>query len=57
VSNQRQLLFALGSAPVADKLTVLWPSGKSQEFLNLPANREVVLIEGQPGFAEVPRDR
>jgi tetratricopeptide (TPR) repeat protein len=57
VSNERQLIFPLGAAERADKLTVYWPSGQSQDFFDLPANREVILVEGQSTAWEVPVDR
>ena len=57
VSNQRQLIFALGDAQRADKLTVYWPSGQSQEFLDLPANCELLLVEGRPAACVVPIER
>jgi tetratricopeptide (TPR) repeat protein len=45
-SNQRQLVFGLGSADRVDQLTVLWPSGLEQTFADLSGGREWVLIEG-----------
>jgi len=53
-SNERLLLFALGKHETIDKLTVVWPSGGVQGFHGLPANREVVLLEGfsEPVFRE-----
>jgi sugar lactone lactonase YvrE len=38
--------FGLGSATVADKITVRWPSGRVDEFLNVPANQRIVVVEG-----------
>ena len=35
--------FGLGAARAADSLTVVWPDGRSQILLNLPADREVVV--------------
>lgn len=57
VSNERQLIFPLGAAERADKVTVYWPNGQSQDYFDLPANREVILVEGQSTAWEVPVDR
>ena len=40
------LHFGLGSAAVMDKVSVLWPDGKRQEFTEVPANRFWLLEEG-----------
>lgn len=57
VSNERQLIFPLGTAERADKVTVYWPSGQSQDYFDLPANRAVILVEGQANAWEVPLER
>ncbi|QDV19022.1 tetratricopeptide repeat protein [Gimesia panareensis] len=49
-SNQRMLVFGLGSQQQVTELEVNWPSGLKQRFSNLAANQEVHLIEGQPEF-------
>ena len=46
-TNQRQLTFGLGTADRVDKLEITWPSGRTQGFGNLPADREILLIEGR----------
>jgi len=46
-SNQRQLVFGLGTADGVDKLVVRWPTGLVQEFGPLAVNREYLLIEGR----------
>jgi hypothetical protein len=46
-SNQRQLVFGLGQAAQVDALTVVWPGGEQQTFAAQPADRQVLLIEGQ----------
>jgi hypothetical protein len=46
-SNQRQLVFGLGPAAQVDALTVVWPGGEQQTFAAQPADRQVLLIEGQ----------
>ena len=45
-SNQRQLLFGLGSADRVDRVTVRWRSGGKQTFQELPADHEYLFIEG-----------
>lgn len=39
--------FGLGQALRVDTLEVSWPSGKRQQFLDLPANQVVKIVEGQ----------
>ena len=46
-SNERSLVFGLGDAESVQELTVRWPSGASQQFENLPAGSEVVIVEGR----------
>jgi len=55
-SNQKQLVFGLGSAQQVDQLRVTWPSGRQQQFENVPADREYLLVEGDERIHEVPRD-
>jgi hypothetical protein len=38
-----RLHFGLGSATTVDRLSVRWPDGRSSTFLDLPANRQVVI--------------
>src|SRR6185312_5012068 len=47
-SNQRQLVFGLGSNTRVDKLSVRWPSGAEQEFLDLAADQELIFVENSP---------
>ncbi len=46
VSNQRQLVFGLGAAGSVARLSIRWPAGDVQVFEQLPANQEVIIIEG-----------
>jgi tetratricopeptide (TPR) repeat protein len=48
VSNHRQIIFGLGERETIDALTVHWISGRTQQFANLPVDREILLIEGRP---------
>ena len=49
-----QLHLGLGESRNVDRLSLRWPSGKSQEFTDLPANSRVTLIEGREGFRAEP---
>ena len=45
-SNQRQLVFGLGSQTRIDRMTVRWPSGVEQVFnSSVPVNSEITVIE------------
>lgn len=46
-SNQRVLTFGLGNDDIIRKLTVTWPSGRSNEFLNVPVNLSWIMIEDE----------
>ncbi len=47
-SNQRLLVFGLGESSMVDELVVRWPSGVQQSLQAIPADREIVLVEGRP---------
>ena len=53
-SNQRQLVFGLGAAERVEKLTVFWPSGRVQEFADVPIETELILVEGRGQLDRVP---
>lgn len=44
-ANERRLHFGAGTATVADKLVVSWPSGMTQEFTAVPLDRDYILVE------------
>jgi hypothetical protein len=46
-ASERRLLIGLGGADRAERVTVLWPSGRKQEFSNLQGRRWWRLHEGQ----------
>jgi hypothetical protein len=57
-SNDPRVLFGLGGAPAAEKLTVRWPSGQTQTWAGaaLAADRYVRLSEGEAAvLPEGPR--
>jgi hypothetical protein len=51
--NDRRLHFGLGTAEKADRVEVLWPSGKREEFRDVPAGRLHTVAEGK-GIAGHP---
>jgi Flp pilus assembly protein TadD len=44
--HSKELLFGLGSTQRILKLTVLWPSGRTQEFTDVRPNTRLRLVEG-----------
>ncbi|MBT6153306.1 MAG: tetratricopeptide repeat protein [Planctomycetaceae bacterium] len=46
-SNERRVVFGLGDRQQIDVLNVRWPSGSVQRFENLPANSELLMVEGR----------
>ncbi len=44
--HSKRLVFGLGAEPIAKRVKVTWPSGSTQEFLNLEAGRTYSFIEG-----------
>jgi enediyne biosynthesis protein E4 len=46
-TNDRRLVFGLGPASTVGKVTVYWPSGKSQEFTGLKPDQYWRLSEGE----------
>ena len=54
-SNERQLTFGIGRATRVDRMTVSWPSGLVQDFSDLPADQEFILVEGSAGATTIAR--
>jgi hypothetical protein len=44
--DEERLLIGLGTAALADKITVRWPGGKRESWANVPADKLVRLVEG-----------
>ncbi len=44
--SERQLTFGLGAPGTKLSAEVAWPSGRREVFADVPANREVLLVEG-----------
>lgn len=53
-SNQRQLVFGLGGERKIGSLHVQWPSGLEQEFRDLAADRETILVEEAARLVQMP---
>jgi hypothetical protein len=51
-----EVSLGLGSAERIDRLEVRWPSGKTQQFTDVPARRMVRIDEGQADFRVVDRE-
>lgn len=49
-SNERRLIFGVGSADQIDELEVQWPSGAVQRFRNVATSQEMLLVEGRMYF-------
>jgi hypothetical protein len=45
--------LGLGDAPVVDRLTIRWPSGKVQELRDLGGDRHILIDEGKDGVSAV----
>jgi hypothetical protein len=45
--NDLRLHFGLGKATALDSVEVLWPSGATEKFVNVAADKIYVLVEGQ----------
>ncbi len=46
-SNQRQLIFGLGSAEKIDQLEIRWLGGKKQTFTDVSSDAQYIAIEGR----------
>ncbi len=46
--------FGLGTAEKVDSIEVRWPSGKTETWKDIPADRAVVLVEGAPAPRKMP---
>lgn len=50
-----EISLGLGSAKRIDRLEVRWPSGKTEQFTDLPAGGRLRIVEGRDGFRVVDR--
>ncbi len=46
-SNEAVVDFGIGPAETIDQLQVSWPSGRTQQFNDLPVNARVLIVEGE----------
>lgn len=56
-SNESTILLGLGEATSAEKLEIQWPSGKSESFDALAADRHLIIVEGAGEIVETPSNR
>ncbi|MFQ5778823.1 MAG: tetratricopeptide repeat protein [Terriglobia bacterium] len=52
--STKTLYFGLGPQEHVERASVSWPSGRKQTFVNLPAEHQVTLVEGEEEFTAVP---
>ncbi len=45
--NERRLYLGCGSARKIDKLSIEWPSGVSQTFIDVPVSQSIISVEGR----------
>lgn len=53
-SNQRQLVFGMGSVSSTASVTVHWPNGATQQFETVPIGLRVVIIENRAELFVLP---
>lgn len=54
-SNERRLVFGLGSRTRIQNLEVRWLDGSRQTFTDLPAKEEITIIQGEPAVLTTPK--
>jgi hypothetical protein len=54
-SNQRQIVLGLGERTSMDELIVRWPSGREQQFRDVRADAELLLVEGRSEITQLPK--
>jgi len=53
-SNERAIIVGLGKSTNCEEIAVRWPSGTMQLLKNVPADGELLLVEGRPQPARIP---
>ena len=43
--SEMALTFGLGEKEQVESLQIIWPSGQDDQYTNLPANRQITVIE------------
>jgi hypothetical protein len=56
-SSEPVLHFGLGADAIVDRLTVEWPSGQTQSFTHLPADRKFTITEPAGAPAPTPQSK
>jgi hypothetical protein len=52
-SNERRVISGLGSATTIERLEVRWPSGRIDEWADLPVNVALIVIEGRSPIVRI----
>lgn len=52
--HTKELFFGLGESHGPLRASIRWPSGKVQEFENLPVQHRIFIVEGEAGFIAKP---
>jgi hypothetical protein len=55
--NDLRAHFGLGSAARADRIDVVWPSGRMESVANVPANQIITIEEGRGIVSRQPFSR
>ena len=55
-SNERQLIFGLGTLEQIDDLTIRWPSGLQQLFSKPQIDSTMIAVEGRASLLRLPAD-
>ena len=53
-NSSYEVHFGLAEAETVDRLSIVWPSGESEELTDLPARMFYEITEGQGVTASVP---
>ena len=56
-ANQQQLIFGLAAETEVAKVIVRWPTQDEQEFSDVKADRELLIVQGQTQPVELPPGR
>lgn len=56
-TNEKRLVFGIGSRSKIEKLSVQWPDGTRQSFQNVAPGNELVCVEGRSEYYVLPEGR
>ena len=54
-SNERRLVFGIGSNSMIDQIEIVWPTGRREVHQNLPVDSDLIAIEGMNRLVELHR--